>query len=367
MPAAPDHVESNPSARATPHVGALDNPEPMPGSALRSDALRVSVIGCGWLGLPLAEDLISSGFAVAGTTTTPAKRDVLRSRGIAPVLYALGDALRQLDADDYASLFSSQVYVVNIPPSGAGAAVGVGADQHPYLSGLRDLLAAIPDHARLIIFCSTTSVYDDAPRICLENDVDPLRPEYPAPPTDPARHGTPRSVLLAAEALFAADSRTVILRLAGLYAEDRHPVRYLSGRHNVAQPEAPINLIHRIDCIDLVQRLIQANSTESPAATSSEMNEKQTALNDTQSGINDNQSEMNDNQSGSEEGAAWDTIPRVVNVCADEHPSRRDYYTTAAQTFSLPAPQFDLTDLRGGKTIDNTRMRTLLGRPVPLR
>ena len=49
----------------------------------------VGVMGCGWLGLPLAQALIRAGCRVKGTTTTAAKAPVLRAAGIEPTTNSL--------------------------------------------------------------------------------------------------------------------------------------------------------------------------------------------------------------------------------------------------------------------------------------
>jgi len=292
----------------------------------------IAVIGCGWLGLPLATALVESGFPVVGTTTTPEKLPQLRANGINPILYVLGDDISLMPKADLALLASAEVFFINIPPSGARSA----GPSNSYLDGLDSLLQAIPRAARQIIFCSTTSVYADTPGISTEDDLNPLTFSTANLSQDPARHGTPRSVLIAAEKRFAADPRSVILRLSGLLSEDRHPIRFLSGRTNLSQPLAPVNLIHRDDIIDLVQVLIRRSISDNMIGT--------------------------DPASG-----AHDEMPRILNVCADEHPSRRDYYMAAARARNLPLPEFDASDTRSGKCIDNTRMRIVMGRPILLR
>ena len=42
----------------------------------------VAVLGCGWLGLPLAKALLAAGYQVAGTTTSPEQVPVLTAAGI---------------------------------------------------------------------------------------------------------------------------------------------------------------------------------------------------------------------------------------------------------------------------------------------
>ena len=43
---------------------------------------KVSILGCGWLGFPLAQRLLRDGFHVNGSTTSPVKVAELKNAGI---------------------------------------------------------------------------------------------------------------------------------------------------------------------------------------------------------------------------------------------------------------------------------------------
>jgi nucleoside-diphosphate-sugar epimerase len=260
----------------------------------------VCIIGCGWLGLPLAERLVSEHIEVYGTTTTPSRLHLLQHSGIHAVLYSLGSDITLPQAD---------VYFVNIPPSGVP----------DYLSALKRLVDQLPKTARLI-FCSTTSVYRDTPdHWCVESDVQPgLVPNDPD--LDIARHGTPRRTLILAEGIVARHPSYLILRLSGLYGGDRHPVKYLSGRTHLSAPHAPVNLIHLDDLIETGVRVITSQPTV-----------------------------------------------RVMNVCSGEHPTRKEYYTSAALERNLTPPEFNLEDTSTGKSIDNSQFVNFMGYNPPLR
>ena len=49
----------------------------------------ISIIGCGWLGLPTAQYLLQQGYPVKGSTTTPSKLSILEEKGITPHLLQL--------------------------------------------------------------------------------------------------------------------------------------------------------------------------------------------------------------------------------------------------------------------------------------
>jgi nucleoside-diphosphate-sugar epimerase len=49
----------------------------------------ISILGCGWLGIPLAETLIQKGFSIKGSTTSANKLSVLQNKGIEPFAISL--------------------------------------------------------------------------------------------------------------------------------------------------------------------------------------------------------------------------------------------------------------------------------------
>ena len=51
--------------------------------------IQISILGCGWLGLPLAKALLEKGFSVKGSTTSVQKLPLLKNIGAAPFLITL--------------------------------------------------------------------------------------------------------------------------------------------------------------------------------------------------------------------------------------------------------------------------------------
>jgi 3-hydroxyisobutyrate dehydrogenase-like beta-hydroxyacid dehydrogenase len=43
---------------------------------------KISILGCGWLGLPLAKAIVENGFSVKGSTTSTDKLTALENAGI---------------------------------------------------------------------------------------------------------------------------------------------------------------------------------------------------------------------------------------------------------------------------------------------
>ncbi|NNK29869.1 MAG: SDR family NAD(P)-dependent oxidoreductase, partial [Flavobacteriaceae bacterium] len=72
----------------------------------------MAVIGCGWLGLPLAKLLVKKGYSVRGTTTTNSKIPLLETAGIEPYLISLGE--RKVEGPATSFLQGIDTLVINV-------------------------------------------------------------------------------------------------------------------------------------------------------------------------------------------------------------------------------------------------------------
>ncbi|WP_052695626.1 NAD(P)H-binding protein [Hymenobacter sp. AT01-02] len=234
----------------------------------------VAVLGCGWLGLPLARALVAAGYSVHGSTTTPGQLLTLRHAGILPYLLRLSPTLSTIDADTlHALLHEVDILVLNVPPSrGAGS-----ADAYPTVVQMV-AKAAARAQVQHVLYVSSTGVYPDRPGSLRESDA-----------VASSEAVTP---LLRAEALFA-NSENTIVRLAGLMGPGRAPGRFLAGRQDVAQGDAPVNLIHLDDCVGLLMQIIEQE--------------------------------------------VWG---HTFNACANSHPLRRDFYPLAATHLAFSPLRF---------------------------
>src|SRR6187399_503295 len=82
--------------------------------------MKISILGCGWLGLPLAKQFIQKEFLVKGSTTSEEKISILKDVGILPFLITLNNS--EVSGDEFwmenmnQFLKDSQVLIINIPP-----------------------------------------------------------------------------------------------------------------------------------------------------------------------------------------------------------------------------------------------------------
>ena len=73
---------------------------------------QISILGCGWLGLPLAVNLQQSGHNIVATCRSEDKAKKLTKLGLTTQIYNLGEDLTQ---SHLKALFSSKILVLNIP------------------------------------------------------------------------------------------------------------------------------------------------------------------------------------------------------------------------------------------------------------
>ena len=188
----------------------------------------ISIMGSGWLGLPLARDLADRGYPVKLSTTTPARLEALHGPGVEPFLVDT----RQPD-DRLATFVDSEVLVINITSKDIDA--------------FARLVDALENSAvRHVLFISSTSVYPDCDCEVAEDD---------------GREDTAHP-LYRIERLFAEASGfdSTVLRFSGLVGYSRHPGRFFASGRAVPNPRGFVNLIHRDDCINLIRAIIEQSA-----------------------------------------------------------------------------------------------------------
>lgn len=199
---------------------------------------QISILGCGWLGLPLAVFLSQKEYTIKGSTTSIEKTEILKGVGIRPFLIQLNE--KRVVGDIINFLKGSRVLIINVPP-------GMRGDSPvPFSSKLENLINhIINSEIEKVIFVSSTSVFGN-----FQGEVD--ENTKPLPDTSSGKD------LLMSEQLLMSriEFNTAIVRFGGLIGEDRHPVYYLAGRENLKGGNAPVNLIHQKDCIGIIYEII---------------------------------------------------------------------------------------------------------------
>ncbi len=201
--------------------------------------LRISVLGCGWLGLPLAVELVKAGYPVKGSTTDKKKLDVLKNDHVIPYHIVL-DPLFSMGEPEF---FECDVCVYNIPPPRIRLAEKYFIKQ---TSEVLRILDEVNNTPVKLLFVSSTSVYPSNNGIVKEKDA--VNPEKSSGRT-----------LLRAEYILkeSAHGETTVVRFGGLVGHDRNPAKFLAGRKGLKGGDNPVNLIHRDDCIGIIMRIIE--------------------------------------------------------------------------------------------------------------
>src|SRR5690606_7224253 len=159
------------------------------------------------------------------------KIDDLMKGGILPFFIELETEKTKGDVSEF--LDDSRILIINVPPGMRGNSTEMFSNK---------MAKFIPfiqkSEIKSVLFVSSTSVFGDNQGIVDEN-------------TTPIPDSFSGKDLLKTEELFNSNAnfKTTIIRFGGLIGEDRHPVNYLSGKTNLKGGNAPVNLIHRNDCI----------------------------------------------------------------------------------------------------------------------
>lgn len=202
---------------------------------------KIGILGCGWLGLPLAQSLLEKGFSVKGSTTSIEKISVLQKNGILPFQIAISETKIEGEIDSF--LDDSEILIIDIPPKLRGDA------KENFVSKIQTLVPFIEKSlVKKVLFVSSTSVYSEDNSTISEENI-------PHPNSESGKQ------LLEVERLLQSNPnfKTTVVRFGGLIGKDRHPVKFLAGKKAVENPDAPINMIHQEDCIGIIEKIIELN------------------------------------------------------------------------------------------------------------
>lgn len=265
---------------------------------MQEERRKISILGIGWLGFPLAKKLIEIDYDVKGSTTSESKLEILKSKNIQPFQIELSE--KEIKGNMEAFLNDSEFLIINIPPK---------LRSNPtenFVEKIKLLTAEIEKSTvKNVLFVSSTSVYADAFPI---DEID--ENSIPNPDSESSKQ------LLQTEEILLTNKnfQTTILRFGGLIGEDRHPIKFLAGKTNVENPDAPINIIHQEDCIGVMVEMLNR--------------------------------------------VQHDNI--IFNAVAPHHPTRKEYYQKKAENSNLPLPIFAENKESKGKIISSTKIETVL-------
>ena len=254
---------------------------------------QISVIGCGWLGFPLAKFLIKEGFMVKGSTTSNEKLEILQKNNIEGYIVHLNESIISGNYSDL--LAGSETVIINIPP---------GLRNNPsknHVAEITHLVSAIDKYnIKNVLYISSTSVFMDEIHFPEITDT-----------TLPNATSNSAKQLIKIEQMLQNNSNfnTTILRFGGLFDNKRHPAKYLSGRTHIANSKSPINLIHKEDCIEIINSILK--------------------------------------------NKLWNVS---LNAVHPSHPNKKAYYSAYCKHHNLPIPEFNTSLRSKGKIVNSIKL-----------
>jgi nucleoside-diphosphate-sugar epimerase len=264
----------------------------------------ITILGCGWFGLPLAKSLLSKGYNVKGSTTSATKLKTLKEAEIMPFQIQLNEQEIIGNVSDF--LHETDVLIIAIPP-GLRKEI-LSSEEMTFINKMKTLIPYIEKSGiQKVLFVSSTSVYGDRFPIIEYTESTQTHPD-----TESGRQLVLSEKLLQSNIHF----KTTVIRFGGLLGEDRHPIKFLAGRTQIENPDGPVNLIQREDCIGIIIKALDF--------------------------------------------AYIDKWGETFNAVAPQHPTRKNYYQKKAHQFNLPLPNFVEDTKSKGKIISSKKVETIL-------
>lgn len=238
---------------------------------------KISIIGCGWLGLPLGVHFIHAGNSVSGTSTRLERLDELKAAGIKP--YQLKAQDGGWHGSDMTGFFDCETLIIAIPP---GIRRNPESKHAEEIKSLMDRIEKEGYPIKRILFVSSTSVYKNLNQIVHEKDI-------------LSESDAENKILYQAEqhVLESNIPIKIIVRLGGLTGYERMLGRFFAGKKEVTGGNEPVNLVHRDDVIGAISFIMKNTNDTS-----------------------------------------------VFNICSPLHPTRRMFYEQLCARFNLEIPIF---------------------------
>jgi nucleoside-diphosphate-sugar epimerase len=202
--------------------------------------MRVLILGCGYVGLPLGEELVRQGHEVFGLRRSASAAGKLDAVGIRPLI---SDITRHEQLD---RLPRQCDWIINLISSTGG---GPEEYRQAYFEGTRnviDWLAAAPP--RKYVYTSSTGVY-------AQNDGSPVDETSRTEPGNETGKVLVETERLLIESFRQKHFPAVILRVAGIYGPGRTYFlkQFLSGESRIAgKGERVMNMIHLDDLVGII-------------------------------------------------------------------------------------------------------------------
>ena len=198
---------------------------------------KIAIVGFGWLGTPLGQQLVEQGYKVVGTTRNVEKIAQLASTNLEAFYWNSREDNPVLVEE----IVSDTAYcILNFPP---------GKVNYIQEYGEHLLFAAKQFSEKThFIFVSTTGVY---PEYIVDAKEDSFTWE---------ENANTNHLAYAEQVLHNyLQDRLTIIRMAGLIGPTRHPAKFFAGRKAIANGNQPVNLIEQKDSIQIILHVLSKN------------------------------------------------------------------------------------------------------------
>lgn len=187
--------------------------------------MNISILGSGWLGLALAKNLLKLGHTIKLSTRTPEKLNTLTNQSVTPYLIDTDDL-----SDEVHDFLVTELLIINI----------TSKNKQSFAHLIDEI---VKSSIKKVLFISSSSVYQTVNGLVTEDQ----------------GLESADNLLYQIEQMFQINThfKTTILRLSGLIGYTRHPGNFFKNNKIVHQPDAPVNLIHRDDCIGIINSIIK--------------------------------------------------------------------------------------------------------------
>jgi nucleoside-diphosphate-sugar epimerase len=245
----------------------------------------ISILGGGWLGTPLAEALEKKDYIVKVSTASEENHKRLIEEG--KNAFQINVRSGKVSGNAVQTFLKADILIINITPNRDEL------NQEQFAS-LLPLVEA--SSIQKVLFVSSTSVYPNVNRSVSEEEGVEIK----------THHLYRNEQFLSDNAHF----ETTVVRMAGLIGGERHPGRFFRKTGLIKNGNAPVNLIHRVECINIMVQIIEQNG--------------------------------------------WG---KTFNACADKHPLKKDFYPIAAKSIGLDVPTVVLGTDSAFKIINNQKIK----------
>jgi nucleoside-diphosphate-sugar epimerase len=198
--------------------------------------MRVLIVGCGYVGVPLGAELIRLGHEVFGLRRNPAAESELKAAGIQLLI---GDVTRP---ELLATLPRDFDWVINCVAAGGNAE----NYREVYLQGTCNLIEwLVANPPKKFVYTSSTSVY-------AQNDGSQVKESSPTEPLAETSKILVETEKILLAAVAARKFPAVILRVAGIYGPERgHWFKQFmqDTAHIEGDGSRYLNMIHRDDLV----------------------------------------------------------------------------------------------------------------------